>query len=366
MVSVALLLGSWSASHAGKIVTAEGYSSIRSGKISLARKAAIENALFQAVTSVDAKISGYSMVVNGALRKEKTLISPGSSIINYKILEENVIDEKLYVKIKANLSDNVKLKKCKRPPKLAIRVLRPAIHISGQVSRKYKNLIISSLDAAIKKIGDHPRVQRVYVSRLTEFRESSYSNPPNLDYNSVIYPAINDAPSDFTLKFSLNGRLADHFIKNNIVVDFSLEVFSDSSNQKIFSNTETISYSSDYFTPYRSLNIFLNDVSALTISGLYQSEFIRKMDLTWIPDAKCGSLKSVLRLVGNNLVANLGSRHGVRIADIGIVENKQGKWQPIFIKTVRESQTVFEMPIDGSPSEMIGQSVKIAEANERE
>ena len=66
------------------------------------------------------------------------------------------------------------------------------------------------------------------------------------------------------------------------------------------------------------------------------------------------------------MVANLGSRHGVQIADIGIVENKQGKWQPIFIKTVGESQTVFEMPIDGSPSEMIGQSVKIAEANERE
>ena len=123
-----------------KAIISEGRAVIVDGNEEIAKKRALDDALYLASLQGGAKIDGYSTVDTNTSLNENLLIRPSSSIKDFVILEESKDETHYSVKIKAILVSVNNLLNCSARSNINLSYFKPNFVISSKLPAQLQSL----------------------------------------------------------------------------------------------------------------------------------------------------------------------------------------------------------------------------------
>ena len=151
-----------------KAIISEGRAVIVDGNEEVAKKRALDDALYLASLQGGAKIDGYSTVDTNTSLNENLLIRPSSSIKDFVILEESKDETHYSVKIKAILVSLNSLLDCSARSNINLSYFKPNFVVSSKLPAQLQNLPLL--------------ISQKIFENLTRFDQISLKDSTNFDF----------------------------------------------------------------------------------------------------------------------------------------------------------------------------------------
>ena len=169
-----------------KAIISEGRAVIIDGDEEIAKKRALDDALYLASLQAGAKIDGYSTVDTNTSLKENLLVRPSSSIKDFVILEESKNETHYTVKIKAILVSINDLLNCSARSNINLSYFKPNFTISSKLPAQTQRLpfLISQ-----RIFENFSKFDEIYLKDATSFNfnaEKFSALPVSLDYEALV------------------------------------------------------------------------------------------------------------------------------------------------------------------------------------
>lgn len=306
-----------------KMIFTSGRAVIIDGKKEIAKKRALDEALYLASLQGGAKVDGFSSIDTKTRLKENLVIRPASEIIDFKILNESSDLTHYEVKIQAALlQKNVNLK-CDNDRINNISFLQPHYIISSN-SPAWTHHLPSMISSIILK-----NLKNLKDLKMIDKREF-FIDPENMKKikNELDYEALTEK----TL-FIKNG---EYGIIPVIKISKALSRLHRFSEELVFSIDLLLYEGPDYkFVDSFNYNFSLNLGNHTGYEGLdsfysvSKSKIIDYLDLSLskyhfrIHDTmKCLPLETKLIYSNEKLIANLGTNQGLYRGKIGLISTR--------------------------------------------
>ncbi len=332
-----------------KEIITEGRAVIIDGNKEIAKKRALDDALYLASLRGGAKIDGYSNVDNLTRLNENLLVRPASTITDFVVLDEKVDKEHYLVKIKAILINVNTASSCSERKFVNLSYLSPHFTVSSKLepwTHKLPYVISDNIRKNIRNI-DFLRLKdksNVYFNLQRIPVKSS-----NLDYESIVEgKSLSLKDGEFAVHptiivDSINGNLG-RFSKE-LLVKLQLDVYQNSN----FNLIDSLEYDFTLFlgqqTGYQHIDAFYKK-SYDTIRVLVEKS-LSKIQYRVMDQLKCHPLEAIVKQVNNKLIVSLGSNQGLSKDKLGIISPKEmdmsmNDWIVVTVKKLSEDFAEIE------------------------
>ena len=169
-----------------KTVITEGRAVIIDGDESLAKKRALDDALYLASLQAGAKVDGYSNVAQNTSLNENLLVRTASTIKDFVILEQKKVKTHFVVKIKAFLVSINDMMNCNQREVINLGYYRPNFIVSSKLppySQKLPFVISQNIFQNLQNF------EGLNVRDMTGTQfdpESLFAKPIGLDYEALV------------------------------------------------------------------------------------------------------------------------------------------------------------------------------------
>ncbi len=330
-----------------KAIISEGRAVIVDGNEVVAKKRALDDALYLASLQGGAKIDGYSTVDTNTSLNENLLIRPSSSIKDFVILEESKDETHYSVKIKAILVSLNSLLDCSARSNINLSYFKPNFVVSSKLPAQLQNLPLL--------------ISQKIFENLTRFDQISLKDSTNFDFNpkkfstlpvSLDYEAIVEGKSG-SLK---SGEFGIHTL---------IEVKRSKGTMTRFLNKADIALTINLFegtnfnvidTLYYNFSVLLGiETGYQHMDGFYKIPYdkiaevvqdsISKMQFRVKDRLKCYPLEARAELVKDVLTIPLGINQGVQIGKVGFASNSDPNhsMRDWIVVTVKDSSGDFSV-----------------------
>ena len=330
-----------------KAIISEGRAVIVDGNEVVAKKRALDDALYLASLQGGAKIDGYSTVDTNTSLNENLLIRPSSSIKDFVILEESKDETHYSVKIKAILVSLNSLLDCSARSNINLSYFKPNFVVSSKLPAQLQNLPLL--------------ISQKIFENLTRFDQISLKDSTNFDFNpkkfstlpvSLDYEAIVEGKSG-SLK---SGEFGIHTL---------IEVKRSKGTMTRFLNKADIALTINLFegtnfnvidTLYYNFSVLLGiETGYQHMDGFYKIPYdkiaevvqdsISKMQFRVKDRLKCYPLEARAELVKDVLTIPLGINQGVQIGKVGFASNSNPNhsMRDWIVVTVKDSSGDFSV-----------------------
>ena len=330
-----------------KAIISEGRAVIVDGNEEVAKKRALDDALYLASLQGGAKIDGYSTVDTNTSLNENLLIRPSSSIKDFVILEESKDETHYSVKIKAILVSLNSLLDCSARSNINLSYFKPNFVVSSKLPAQLQNLPLL--------------ISQKIFENLTRFDQISLKDSTNFDFNpkkfstlpvSLDYEAIVEGKSG-SLK---SGEFGIHTL---------IEVKRSKGTMTRFLNKADIALTINLFegtnfnvidTLYYNFSVLLGiETGYQHMDGFYKIPYdkiaevvqdsISKMQFRVKDRLKCYPLEARAELVKDVLTIPLGINQGVQIGKVGFASNSNPNhsMRDWIVVTVKDSSGDFSV-----------------------
>lgn len=330
-----------------KAIISEGRAVIVEGNEAVAKKRALDDALYLASLQGGAKIDGYSTVDTNTSLNENLLIRPSSSIKDFVILEESKDETHYSVKIKAILVSLNSLLDCSARSNINLSYFKPNFVVSSKLPAQLQNLPLL--------------ISQKIFENLTRFDQISLKDSTNFDFNpkkfstlpvSLDYEAIVEGKSG-SLK---SGEFGIHTL---------IEVKRSKGTMTRFLNKADIALTINLFegtnfnvidTLYYNFSVLLGiETGYQHMDGFYKIPYdkiaevvqdsISKMQFRVKDRLKCYPLEARAELVKDVLTIPLGINQGVQIGKVGFASNSNPNhsMRDWIVVTVKDSSGDFSV-----------------------
>ena len=330
-----------------KAIISEGRAVIVDGNEVVAKKRALDDALYLASLQGGAKIDGYSTVDTNTSLNENLLIRPSSSIKDFVILEESKDETHYSVKIKAILVSLNSLLDCSARSNINLSYFKPNFVVSSKLPAQLQNLPIL--------------ISQKIFENLTRFDQISLKDSTNFDFNpkkfstlpvSLDYEAIVEGKSG-SLK---SGEFGIHTLievkrskgtmtrfLNKADIALTINLFEGTN----FNVIDTLNYNFSVLlgieTGYQHMDGFYK-IPYDKIAEVVQDS-ISKMQFRVKDRLKCYPLEARAELVKDVLTIPLGINQGVQIGKVGFASNSNPNhsMRDWIVVTVKDSSGDFSV-----------------------
>lgn len=330
-----------------KAIISEGRAVIVDGNEVVAKKRALDDALYLASLQGGAKIDGYSTVDTNTSLNENLLIRPSSSIKDFVILEESKDETHYSVKIKAILVSLNSLLDCSARSNINLSYFKPNFVVSSKLPAQLQNLPLL--------------ISQKIFENLTRFDQISLKDSTNFDFNpkkfsalpvSLDYEAIVEGKSG-SLK---SGEFGIHTLievkrskgtmtrfLNKADIALTINLFEGSN----FNVIDTLNYNFSVLlgieTGYQHMDGFYK-IPYDKIAEVVQDS-ISKMQFRVKDRLKCYPLEARAELVKDVLTIPLGINQGVQIGKVGFASNSNPNhsMRDWIVVTVKDSSGDFSV-----------------------
>ena len=333
-----------------KVIISEGRSVIIDGNEEIAKKRALDDALYLASLQAGAKIDGYSTVDTNTALKENLLVRPSSSIKDFVILEESKDETHYNVKIKAILVSVSDLLNCSARKNINLSYFKPNFTISSKLPAQMQRLPYFISQKIFENLSKFDEVSLKDATSFN-FKPNKFSAiSASLDYESLVEGKTSSLKTgEFGLHTlielkSSNGSLT-RFI-NKVDVDLTINLFEGSN----FNNIDTLNYSFSVFlgaeTGYQYIDGFYKIPYDKINEIVHKS--ISKMQFRVKDKLKCYPLEAQAELVKGVLTIPLGINQGVKIGKVGFASNSNpnhsmNDWVVVTVKNSSGDFSVLEI-----------------------
>ena len=340
-----------------RFVEVTGRAVINTEAPNIARKIALEDALYLAALEGGASISGFSSLDSLTNLTEEIVVRPATGILDYTVIDEIISDQHYEVSIRALIGQNEIRKGCQGRQTISLIAFAPTFYTNPKSPAWSQNLPATVFKNLITSISSNTNIDLINaVDTNINLNKKSY-NSKNFDYGALTGSLISYKPADFSLEVeilvdvmqyphstSISSLTLENYLRlvTNIVVSDSM------TGKAIFKTSrQGISFIGPRKTLFRSINVLStphknNIISVLesTTSGL--AEEIKN-------NLFCQRLKSIAQPsnISQSLNINLGSLQGITLGKLALAESKNTPFAVFEVVEVNQSSSRL-MPLDKS------------------
>jgi len=304
-----------------KEIITEGRAVIIDGDKKLAKKRALDDALYLASLRGGAKVDGYSNVDSLTRLNENLLVRPAATITDFAIIDEGSDKTHYSVKIKAYLVNVNSTSSCNERSYVNVSYLSPHFTVSSKLepwTHKLPKAISHNIKQSLKKI-DFIRLKdksNVFFNPKSLTIKSS-----DLDYDNIVEgKAVSVKDGEFAvhptiLIDSINGKIGR--FSRELLVHLTLDIYENRGFQLINSLEYQFSLFLGQKTGYQHIDAFyrqpFDKIKVLVDKSLSKVQY-RIMD-----QLKCHPLEALARKVDNKIIVSLGSNQGLKKGKVGVI-----------------------------------------------
>jgi len=304
---------------------AKGHAYVTNDNNKVARTKAIENALKKALLVAGASVSSVQQVVNGLLTQDEINIRASGSVNSFELIDETYSDNLITVTIRADIF--AQERQCFSADYRKSLLITKS-HIK---SREQANIgSIYQLDnVLVKKLSNKINQEGLYLDTKLALKNSSEFSRYNDSLQAEKIKNITMSLADMTdSQYILFSEIEDISFKNqknngwqfwqedqyDRHFNFSVYIYNGTNGELIFSNSYQNS-SPWTFTKRAQVDVnsesFWQSQYGTTINQTL-NEVITDIDDNMMCQPTRGK---IVKVSGNEIVINLGSKHGVKIGD---------------------------------------------------
>ena len=330
-----------------KAIISEGRAVIVDGNEAVAKKRALDDALYLASLQGGAKIDGYSTVDTNTSLNENLLIRPSSSIKDFVILEESKDETHYSVKIKAILVSLNSLLDCSARSNINLSYFKPNFVVSSKLPAQLQNLPLLISQKIFENL---TRFDQISLKDSTnfDFNPKKFSTlPVSLDYEAIVEGKSGSLkPGEFGIHTLIEvtrskGTMTRFLNKADIALTINLF---EGTN---FNVIDTLNYNFSVLlgieTGYQHMDGFYK-IPYDKIAEVVQDS-ISKMQFRVKDRLKCYPLEARAELVKDVLTIPLGINQGVQIGKVGFASNSNPNhsMRDWIVVTVKDSSGDFSV-----------------------
>lgn len=330
-----------------KAIISEGRAVIVDGNEVVAKKRALDDALYLASLQGGAKIDGYSTVDTNTSLNENLLIRPSSSIKDFVILEESKDETHYSVKIKAILVSLNSLLDCSARSNINLSYFKPNFVVSSKLPAQLQNLPLL--------------ISQKIFENLTRFDQISLKDSTNFDFNPKKFSAL---PVSLDYEAIVEGK-SGSLKSGEFGIHTLIEVKRSKGTMTRFLNKADIALTINLFegTNFNVIDTLNYNFSVLLgietgyqhMDGFYKIPYdkiaevvqdsISKMQFRVKDRLKCYPLEARAELVKDVLTIPLGVNQGVQIGKVGFASNSNPNhsMRDWIVVTVKDSSGDFSV-----------------------
>ena len=330
-----------------KAIISEGRAVIVDGNEVVAKKRALDDALYLASLQGGAKIDGYSTVDTNTSLNENLLIRPSSSIKDFVILEESKDETHYSVKIKAILVSLNSLLDCSARSNINLSYFKPNFVVSSKLPAQLQNLPLL--------------ISQKIFENLTRFDQISLKDSTNFDFNPKKFSAL---PVSLDYEAIVEGK-SGSLKSGEFGIHTLIEVKRSKGTMTRFLNKADIALTINLFegTNFNVIDTLNYNFSVLLgietgyqhMDGFYKIPYdkiaevvqdsISKMQFRVKDRLKCYPLEARAELVKDVLTIPLGINQGIQIGKVGFASNSNPNhsMRDWIVVTVKDSSGDFSV-----------------------
>ena len=330
-----------------KAIISEGRAVIVDGNEEVAKKRALDDALYLASLQGGAKIDGYSTVDTNTSLNENLLIRPSSSIKDFVILEESKDETHYSVKIKAILVSLNSLLDCSARSNINLSYFKPNFVVSSKLPAQLQNLPLL--------------ISQKIFENLTRFDQISLKDSTSFDFNPKKFSAL---PVSLDYQAIVEGK-SGSLKSGEFGIHTLIEVKRSKGTMTRFLNKADIALTINLFegTNFNVIDTLNYNFSVLLgietgyqhMDGFYKIPYdkiaevvqdsISKMQFRVKDRLKCYPLEARAELIKDVLTIPLGVNQGVQIGKVGFASNSNPNhsMRDWIVVTVKDSSGDFSV-----------------------
>ena len=310
-----------------KEVFSKGRAVIIDNNVNLAKKRALEDALYLASLQGGAKVDGYSSVDTNTNLNENVLIRPSSTIKDFVIIEENQDNTHYNVSIKAylvNINSN-NILNCTNRDFVNLSYLAPHYSISSKLPAWTDKLPIKISKEIFNNLNNINFINLKDSSRIAFNPNKVVKKSISLDYNNLVEGrrnALNQGEFALHPIIKLNhakGRLTR--VSKELMVDITLNIYEGPNYRVLDSLNYKFSLWIGNKTGYPHLDAFLRVSEDKLIEFVDKS--ISKIQYRILDNLKCQPLRAEIELVNNELIIPIGLNQGLKKGTVGFISDSE-------------------------------------------
>ena len=330
-----------------KAIISEGRAVIVDGNEAIAKKRALDDALYLASLQGGAKIDGYSTVDTNTSLNENLLIRPSSSIKDFVILEESKDETHYSVKIKAILVSLNSLLDCSARSNINLSYFKPNFVVSSKLPAQLQNLPLLISQKIFENL---TRIDQISLKDSTsfDFNPKKFSAlPVSLDYQAIVEGKSGSLKSgEFGIHTLIEVKRSKGTMTrflNKADIALTINLFEGTN----FNIIDTLNYNFSVLlgieTGYQHMDGFYK-IPYDKITEVVQDS-ISKMQFRVKDRLKCYPLEARAELVKDVLTIPLGINQGVQIGKVGFASNSNPNhsMRDWIVVTVKDSSGDFSV-----------------------
>jgi len=330
-----------------KAIISEGRAVIVDGNEEVAKKRALDDALYLASLQGGAKIDGYSTVDTNTSLNENLLIRPSSSIKDFVILEESKDETHYSVKIKAILVSLNSLLDCSARSNINLSYFKPNFVVSSKLPAQIQNLPLLISQKIFENLA---RIDQISLKDSTsfDFNPKKFSAlPVSLDYEAIVEGKSGSLKSgEFGIHTLIEVKRSKGTMTrflNKADIALTINLFEGTN----FNVIDTLNYNFSVLlgieTGYQHMDGFYK-IPYDKIAEVVQDS-ISKMQFRVKDRLKCYPLEARAELVKDVLTIPLGVNQGVQIGKVGFASNSNPNhsMRDWIVVTVKDSSGDFSV-----------------------
>ena len=330
-----------------KAIISEGRAVIVDGNEVVAKKRALDDALYLASLQGGAKIDGYSTVDTNTSLNENLLIRTSSSIKDFVILEESKDQTHYSVKIKAILVSLNSLLDCSARSNINLSYFKPNFVVSSKLPAQLQNLPLLISQKIFENL---TRIDQISLKDSTsfDFNPKKFSAlPVSLDYQAIVEGKSGSLKSgEFGIHTLIEVKRSKGTMTrflNKADIALTINLFEGTN----FNVIDTLNYNFSVLlgieTGYQHMDGFYK-IPYDKITEVVQDS-ISKMQFRVKDRLKCYPLEARAELVKDVLTIPLGINQGVQIGKVGFASNSNPNhsMRDWIVVTVKDSSGDFSV-----------------------
>ena len=331
-----------------KEIISNGRAVIIEGNENLAKKRALEDALYLASLQGGAKVDGFSSVDKSTNLNETLLVRPSSSIKDFVIIDEGVDGSHYNVKIKAYIVNVNNFLDCSGRDFVNLSYLSPHFSISSRLdpwTNKLPKVISSGI---LNNLSEINYINLNDSSNLAFNPNKVLKKSIALDYNNLVESKNNGIKAgEFAVHPIIKldyakGRITR--VSKEIMVDITLNIY----EGPYFKLLESLNYK---FSLWSGNKTGYGHIDALLrVSEDKLTDFVRKsiskIQYRVLDKLKCQPLQAEIRLIDNKLVVPIGLNQGLKKGTVGFVSDGRdvimSDWVVLTVRDSRGDLSIVE------------------------
>ena len=349
------------------MVRVTGRAFVEAGKQDLARRTALEDALYQAALAGGAQVDGFSVVDQGVLTGDSILLRPSSRLLDFAIVEEYAAGSQYEVVIDAYVGTQPDLG-CAVRPDVELIAVRPHIHASMRTPLWMKGALELAHDQTLDALG---RTAKIKITRsnidITPRGRQASAVQDDFDYQTLLTgratraaAPVSQLPKDargLQLRWSSDAARVN---ATRVTVTVEARILDPAAPSRAGGQRlrHTIRLAPD--TPWRALNVVARKDQGAVADAL--AEHISAGLMPLLAQLPCAPLVAQLEPADEgSFRVSLGERDGLTKQSLAFAEGRGQAWTVFRVTELAQSSAIISpMNAARAPDGLVGVSVRFS------